>query len=134
MDSKFQRRIQRYGWDKAAGRYETGWKHSLADAQAELLAMADARPGEQVLDIACGTGLVTLPLTDAVGPRGRVVATDISERMVEHVQAEASRRRITNIEAFRADAEGLDMLADNSFDLATCALGLMYLPEPLVAM
>lgn len=134
MNERFQRRIQRYGWDKAAGCYETGWKHSLADAQSQLLAMADARPGEHVLDIACGTGLVTFPLAETVGREGRVVATDISERMVEHVQAEAGRRGITNIETFRADAEGLDMLADASFDLVTCALGLMYFPEPMAAM
>jgi len=134
MDDRFQRRIQRYGWDKAAGRYEAGWKHSLADAQAELLAVADARPGEHVLDIACGTGLVTFPLAEAVGSMGRVVATDISERMIERLQAEASRRGITNIKAVRADAERLDMLDDHSFDLVTCALGLMYFPQPLVAM
>lgn len=134
MDEKFQRRIQRYGWDKAVGHYEAGWKHSLADAQSQLLAMAAARPGEHVLDIACGTGLVTFPLAEAVGPEGRVVATDISERMVEHVQAEAGRRGITNIEAFRADAEALDMLVDASFDLVTCALGLMYFPDPLAAI
>jgi len=134
MDGRFQRRIQRYGWDKAAGCYETGWKHSLADAQTRLLAMAAARPGEHVLDIACGTGLVTFPLAEAVGPAGRVVASDISERMVEHVEAEAARRGIANIETLRADAEGLDMLADASFDLVTCALGLMYFPEPLAAM
>ena len=134
MDDRFQRRIQRYGWDKAAGCYEAGWKHSLADAQAKLLAMADARPGEHVLDIACGTGLVTFPLAEAVGPQGRVVATDISERMIECLRAEASRRDASNIEAFRADAERLDMLADSSFDLVTCALGLMYFPQPLAAM
>jgi 2-polyprenyl-3-methyl-5-hydroxy-6-metoxy-1,4-benzoquinol methylase len=39
-------------------------------------------PGERVLDIACGTGLVTFPAARAVGPGGRVVGTDLSQEMV----------------------------------------------------
>jgi ubiquinone/menaquinone biosynthesis C-methylase UbiE len=134
VNEKFQRRIQRYGWDKAADHYEAGWKLSLQAAQRELLRLAAARPGEHVLDIASGTGLVAFPLAEAVGASGRVTATDISERMVESLQDEARRRGITIIEAFRADAEVLDMLPDHSFDLVTCALGLMYFSEPMKAM
>lgn len=130
MDAKFQRRIQRYGWDKAAEVYESGWRDSLAAAQAQLLDMADARPGEHVLDIACGTGLVTFPLAQAVTPTGRVVATDISQTMIDILEREAKARRLPQIEAFRADAESLASIPDNTIDLATCALGFMYFPEP----
>lgn len=131
MDAKFQRRIQRYGWDKAADDYESGWRDSLALVQARLVAIADAQPGEHVLDTACGTGLVTFPLARAVTRRGRILATDISQAMIDILQGEAAQRDMTQIEARRADAEALEgVAADNAFDLATCALGFMYFPEP----
>lgn len=131
MRSQLQHRIQRYGWDKAVSDYEDGWKDSLALVQAELVKTADARAGEHVLDLACGTGLVTLPLAEAIGPDGRIVATDISEKMIEELERVAFAIRATNIEAKRADGESFDMFEDQSFDLVTCALGLMYFPEPM---
>lgn len=131
MDSQLQRRIQRYGWDKAASYYEAGWKDSLALVQARLLKMADAQRGEIALDLACGTGLVSFPLARALGAGGRLVATDISEKMVEELKDIAHAIRVTNIEAMRADGETLDMFDDQTFDLVTCALGLMYFPEPM---
>ncbi|MEM8876357.1 MAG: class I SAM-dependent methyltransferase [Pseudomonadota bacterium] len=134
MDARLQKRVQRYGWDKAADAYETGWKDSLSDAQAQLLQMAAAQAGDRVLDIACGTGLVSFPLAEAVGPQGHITATDISGKMIESVQRTASLRGLSQVEAFRAEAETLVALADNSFDLATCALGLMYVPDTLAAL
>ncbi len=134
MDAKMQRRIQRYGWDKAAGAYETGWKHSLADAHAETLRQAKAKPGEHVLDMACGTGLVSLPLADAVGPTGRVIATDLSDEMIVTVRQTAAARGLAQLQAFRADAEDVPMVPDASVDVVTCALGLMYVPDPRKAI
>ena len=134
MDAKFQRRIQRYGWDKAAEAYEGGWRDSLALVQSRLLDVASAQPGEHVLDIACGTGLVTFPLARAVTGSGRVAATDISQSMIDIIRREAEKRGLAQVDAFRADAETLDALPDNSFDLVTCALGFMYFPEPDRAM
>jgi ubiquinone/menaquinone biosynthesis C-methylase UbiE len=95
--------------------------------------MAELQPGERVLDIACGTGLITFPAAHAVGPEGAVVGTDLSGEMVEAVQSEADRQRLTNLSLGRMDAENLD-LPDESFDVALCALGLMYAPDPIEAM
>jgi SAM-dependent methyltransferase len=134
MDANFQRRIQRYGWDKAAGAYEAGWRDSLASVQSKLIDMAAPRPGERVLDVACGTGLVTFPLAEAAGRSGRVVATDISQAMIDTLMSEREKRGFKNIDAFRADAENLEKIEDESFDLATCALGFMYFPNPDQAM
>lgn len=134
MNARFQIRIQRYGWDKAADHYEDGWKESLAPAQTKLNELAAAKPGDHVLDLACGTGLVALPLATAVGPSGRVLATDLSDRMVEHTHSLANKHGFLNVETLRADAEDLSMIDDATFDLVTCALGLMYCPDPLTAM
>ncbi len=133
MEANLQRRIQRYGWDRAAAYYERYWKEQLAPAQHRLLDEARLRAGEAVLDIACGTGLVTFPAAEAVGPEGRVLATDISDRMVDAIRADAARRGMAHVAARQMDAEDLDV-PDASFDAALCALGLMYVPDPLRAL
>ena len=52
MDARLQRRIQRYGWDRAATAYEAGWQHQLEPAQRRMLELADLQPGDKVLDVA----------------------------------------------------------------------------------
>jgi ubiquinone/menaquinone biosynthesis C-methylase UbiE len=133
MDPRLQRRVQRYGWDKAAGSYERFWQAQLAPAQDRLIAMAALQPGERVLDVACGTGLVTFRAAALVGPSGAVMATDISEAMVAAIREEAARRQLSHVTAGRMDAEALDV-PDGSFDAALCALGLMYVPDPVAAL
>jgi ubiquinone/menaquinone biosynthesis C-methylase UbiE len=133
MNARLQRRIQRYGWDRAVDIYEASWAAQLKPAQDALLALADLGAGERVVDIACGTGLVTIRAAEAVGPEGQVFATDISERMVEATADEARRRRYSHVTAVHTDAESLD-LPDASFDAALCALGLMYVPDTDAAL
>jgi ubiquinone/menaquinone biosynthesis C-methylase UbiE len=133
MDPRLQRRVQRYGWDKAAGDYEAGWRDQLAPAQSLMLEMAALRPGERVLDVACGTGLVSFRILDAVGETGAVVGTDISAEMVATARALAAERRARNASFERFDAEAMS-LEEADFDAATCALGLMYVPDPVKAV
>jgi ubiquinone/menaquinone biosynthesis C-methylase UbiE len=133
MDPRLQRRVQRYGWDKAAGYYEDFWKRQLEPAQRRLLELADLQPGERVLDVACGTGLVSFPAAAAVGPEGAVVGTDISEQMVSSARDEAAKANISHATFERMDAEA-SRLRDGSFHAALCSLGLMYVPDPLAAL
>ena len=132
MEDKLQRRVQRYGWDLAAANYEPLWQAQLADAQAKLMACAALAPGEKVLDVACGTGLITFEAAAAVGPRGEAVGVDLSGQMVEVARQQALRRQVDNVRFARMDAEQLD-LPDARFDVALCALGLMYVPDPAKA-
>lgn len=134
MDANLQLRVQRYGWDKAADHYENGWRDSLSLAQHKLIERAAPQPGERVLDIACGTGLVTFPLAERVGPEGRVVASDLSQRMVDIVAADAVARDYPRVETMRASADAHPAIADGSLDLVTCALGLMYFPDTRAVM
>ncbi|NIR46282.1 MAG: methyltransferase domain-containing protein [Gemmatimonadetes bacterium] len=133
MQPKLQRRVQRYGWDKASVHYDRYWARQIEPSQALLLEMAQLRPGDRVVDIACGTGLVTWPAAEAVGPDGLVVATDISDRMVELVNDEAERRGLGQVRGARMGAEELE-LDDDSFDATLNALGLMYVPDPVRAL
>lgn len=130
MDARLQRRIQRTGWDRAAARYEDGWRRQLAPAQERLLALADLQPGERVLDVACGTGLVTQAAAAFVGESGSVLGTDISAGMIALARERSADGRIRYE---KMDAEALE-LPDGSFDAALCALGLMYVPDPRRAL
>jgi ubiquinone/menaquinone biosynthesis C-methylase UbiE len=133
MNADLQRRIQRYGWDRAVQHYEPYWREQLEPAQRLMLDLSDLTPGERVLDIASGTGLVTFPAAERVGPKGHVLATDISERMVESVLGLAAEKRLGHVAAERMDAEDL-RLPERHFDAALCGLGLMYVPDPLQAV
>jgi ubiquinone/menaquinone biosynthesis C-methylase UbiE len=138
MDPRLQKRVQRYGWDKAASAYEDGWREQLAPAQDLLMKMAALTPGERVLDTACGTGLVTLPAAAAVAPDGHVVGADISQAMVELAAGIAADRGVGNVNYARMELEAIDYDAENvareAFDVALCSLGLMYAPDPVAAL
>lgn len=133
MDSRLQQRVQRYGWDKAAPLYQRYWERQLAPAQHRLLSLADIQRAERVLDVACGTGLVTFPAAEATGPAGFVLATDISDAMVASVNDETARRGMSNVRAQRAAAENPGAPGE-PFDVALCALGLMYVTDPAAAL
>lgn len=131
MDAKLHRWVQRQGWDRASGCYEQYWQRQLQPAVDLVLDQADLRPGEHVIDVACGTGMVTLPAAASVGPNGRVLAVDLSPKMVADVERRAIAVRAGHIEVACRDAEDLGDVG--SFDVAVCSLGLMYVPDPFAA-
>jgi len=133
MEPQLQRRVQRYGWDKAAKFYDDSWKAQLKPAQDKLLEMADLQPGEIVLETSCGTGQVTLRAARQVANGGKVIATDLSEKMIDEAKKRARKKSFSNIRFRRMDAEQLDF-EDNQFDTAICSLGLMYFPFPTEAL
>ena len=133
MEPALQRRVQRYGWDKAANYYEASWQKQLLPAQQKLLQLAKVQPSEKVIDIACGTGLVTFEAAKEAGDKGFVLGTDISDKMVELATATARQKKAGNVKFERMDAEELQV--DNeTYDVALCALGLMYVPDPYKAL
>lgn len=129
MRPELQRRVQRYGWDYSSPHYEKGWQQQLWPAQKRLLEMADLKFTEKVLDVSCGTGLVTFPIAKAVGEDGQVIAIDLSEKMIEKATEEAKKKGVSNVYFKHMDAEELD-LPEDSFDVAINSLGMMYYPDP----
>ena len=133
MEADLQRRVQRYGWDKAVTHYENFWQAQLKPSQDKMLEMAALQEGETLIDIACGTGLVTFPAAEKLGPSGFVLATDISDGMINKGRTLAEEKKFHNIRFERMDAEDL-AVPDNEYDVALCALGLMYFPDPVKAL
>lgn len=129
MDARLQRRVQRYGWDRAVEHYEEHWLQRLVAATERVLELAALRPGERVLDVAGGTGALAIAAASKVGCSGMVVGTDISEKMVEAAQTAAAALNLANCRFERCDAEALPEFGA-LFDVGLCGLGLMYMPEP----
>jgi ubiquinone/menaquinone biosynthesis C-methylase UbiE len=123
-------------WESAApgwARWEGVIAAGLADVTETMLDAAGVGAGMRVLDLACGAGSQTLQAAERVGPRGRVVATDISPTMLTHVRAAAARRGLANIETLECAAEDLPETLD-AFDAAIIRLGLMLFAAPKQAL
>ncbi|MCC7325736.1 MAG: methyltransferase domain-containing protein [Burkholderiales bacterium] len=129
MDARLQRRIQRYGWDRAVDFYDEHWMSQLLPATNSVLERAAIGPGDRVLDVACGTGVLSLAAAARVGTDGLVMGIDLSEKMVEAARAAASALGLCNCRFARGDAEALPDLG-GGFDVGLCGLGLMYMPDP----
>jgi SAM-dependent methyltransferase len=80
-----------------------------------------------VLDVACGSGVLTRAAWQAVAAGGgKVVGTDLSEQMLAQASGQSPQCRFV-----RADGQHLeDGLAGEDFDVVLCGLGLMYMPDP----
>ena len=88
--------------------------------------------GYAVLDIATGPGEPALNLARAVGPTGKVTATDLSEAMLAALRSNATAEGMTNVETRRCDAQQLPF-ADAEFDAVVCQFGLMFVPDKALA-
>lgn len=133
MEPALQRRVQRYGWDKAASTYEHAWQQQLKPAHDCLFELAAIKQGEHIIDIASGTGLAGFRAAAATGNEGFVLGTDLSDKMIELAVNASAQNNISNIKFERMDAEELNV-PDETYDVAICALGLMYAPGPLNAL
>ena len=97
------------------------------ESLALLLAHLGLTGGESVLEIGCGTGALTLPLAEAVGEHGRVVAVDISEPMLGAARQKVGERGMRNVTLLSGDAQ-VFAFEPGAFDLATSRMGVMFSP------
>jgi len=102
------------------------------DLATWIFERVQVRPGDQVLELCCGTGGQTLPLLDRVGNFGRVVALDISRKALDTLHAKAgaaNREKLALIESsldnFPSSLQR-ERWQPGSFDLVFCAYGLYY--------
>ena len=123
-------------WESAApgwARWEHVFASSFAQTTDSLIDMAAIGPGMRVLDIACGVGSQSIQAARRVGPSGKVLASDISGAMLEHVRQNAARAGLENIETIECAADELSPSLP-PFDAAICRMGLMLFPSPAKAL
>jgi ubiquinone/menaquinone biosynthesis C-methylase UbiE len=108
------------GYDKPALRF-------FINAADELASSMAFSGNEHILDVACGTGTVTLACAHRLS-HGHVTAVDLSEGMLDKARAKASALHRDNISFLCSDLESMNFGA-NKFDGAVCGFGIFFLPE-----
>jgi len=92
---------------------------------ADLASRAKALKPKRILEVACGTGVVTRALAIALPSECEIIATDLNEAMVAHAEAVGTPRPVT---WRRADAMMLPY-EDESFDVVVCQFSVMFFPD-----
>lgn len=125
---------QREIWD----RFSAGWKKWdtmvlgwMAPFGEAMIQHAKLREDSHVLDVAAGTGEPGLTAA-ALVPHGRVMVTDLAERMLAVAAEDAARRGLRNVETRVCDAGALPF-ADASVDAVLCRFGFMFFPDVAAA-
>ncbi len=109
------------GYDNPAQRYFP----MCADRMAEYL---KPKPGNRILDIATGTGMVASAMAQAILPDGRVQGIDLSTGMLDKAFENLTKLGLNNVDLHEMDAEKLDFKS-NYFDYISCGFGIFFLPD-----
>ena len=116
-----------------AENYERHFVPTIATpVSAELLATADLRPGERVLDVACGTGLIARLAAALVGPAGTVTGIDLAPDMIDVARATPVPGDVA-IDWHVGDATSLPF-DDGAYDVVLCQMGLMFMDDQVAAV
>lgn len=114
-------------WTAHADRYE-------AVGRFVWQAFLDRRlvgPGDDVLDVGCGTGLPTRDLARRVAP-GRVLGVDLSGQMLGRARARSEADGLTNVEYLQADAQ-VHPFDERAFDVVVSSFGAMFFNDQVAA-
>lgn len=103
----------------------------LQDYSRRLVEVAAIKPGDRVLDVACGTGVVTRLVANKIGSAGQVVGFDLNAGML--ARARASRETAAAIEWRLGNATDMPF-ADATFDCVICQHGLQFIPNKAAAV
>ena len=117
-------------WNEVAPRYHKRFARKDTGpfrSSAKLVQLAKIKQGDDVLDIACGTGAVTKKISKMIGRTGRVIGTDVS---LNAIKIAKNWNGIShNLDFVVADAENLSF--ENKFDAITCQYGIFFFPNAL---
>jgi ubiquinone/menaquinone biosynthesis C-methylase UbiE len=97
----------------------------------DLLAVAGLRPGQQVLDVACGTGVVARLAAEGVGAAGAVAGLDVHPGMLAVARSETPPD--ISIAWHQANADSMPV-PDQAFDVVLCQMGLQFFSNKLAAL
>ncbi len=113
----------------AAEAYESKFVPALFGEWApHLVDAAGVAPGQAVLDVACGTGIVAREVSNRVGAHGTLIGVDVNEAMLT-----VARRLRPDLDWRNGDAAALP-LPDDPFDVVLCQAALMFFPDRVAAL
>jgi SAM-dependent methyltransferase len=136
MDGSDFKTVSRAVWEGMAA----GWdvRHAYLEEVARpvterMVERLDAAPGDEILEIAAGTGIAGFAAAAAVGRGGRVIVSDFADAMVDAAERRATEMGLDNVECRVLDAEALD-LPDDHVDGVLCRWGYMLMGDPAAAL
>jgi enediyne biosynthesis protein CalE5 len=100
-----------------------------ASITRKMLELSAPRPGERVLELACGAGGLGFAAAPLVAPGGEVVLSDVVPEMTSIAAARAETRGLSNVRTCVLDLEQIEQ-PDHSYDVVLCREGLMFAAEP----
>jgi ubiquinone/menaquinone biosynthesis C-methylase UbiE len=107
-----------------------GLQHQLwLEQAAAAWERAGFHRGQKLLDVGCGPGFASFDLAQRVGPRGQIVAVDISQRFLAHLEGLAKARGVTNIRTAHGSVERMD-IGESGFDGAYARWVLCFVRRP----
>lgn len=112
-------------WDAIADGYDDFVTPTHLDLGDQALELAGLEPGQAFLDVAAGSGGLSIP---AARRGARVLATDISPRMLARLAARARREGLAELETRVSDGQALEV-ESGTFDLAGSQFGVMLFPD-----
>jgi SAM-dependent methyltransferase len=111
--------------ETAAETYQRYFVPAIATpVSAAVLEAAALQPGQRVLDVACGTGLIARLAAERVGPSGTVTGLDLSPDMINVARAVSPSTIAWHV----GDATSLPF-PDDAYDVVLCQLGLMFMQD-----
>jgi ubiquinone/menaquinone biosynthesis C-methylase UbiE len=117
------------GWDERHAYMET----TARPVTQRLLDSLEARPGQTILELAAGTGVVGFTALTALGDATRLIVSDFAGAMVEAARRHGDELGLGRVEYRVLDAEALD-LPDESVDRVLCRWGYMLMADPGAAL
>lgn len=112
----------------AAENYQRHFVPAIATpVSAGLLETARLQPGERVLDVACGTGVIARLAAEAVGPAGSVTGIDLAPDMIDVARTTPAPAE-PSIDWHIGDAAALPF-PDGTYNAVLCQMGLMFIPD-----
>ncbi len=115
----------RHAWDAIAGRFDEIITPLATTLAQEVLRHIDPKPGTRLLDVAAGSGALSLP---AARSGADVLATDLAPTMIERLNQRARAENLTGLEGRVMDGTALD-LVDDAFDVAVSINGVSLFPD-----
>src|SRR5687767_10260145 len=97
-----------------------------------VIAGLSPEPAENIIDVGCGNGALTLDVAARVGPQGRVLGLDLSGQMLSLAKTRAGERGLGNVTFEKSDVQVHDFAGD-SFDGVMSRFGVMFFDDPVAA-